>query len=436
MTVEPTLNSKGEWKEGWPVVVSAMGGMSLTPLALYTLGLFIEPLQREFGWSRAAISSGLTVNAVVAVTLAPFAGMLVDRMGPRRIGIFGVVFFCAAFALLASSTGSLAQWRLLWLLIGLGALALKPTVWLSAVTSRFHRARGMAVSMTMMGTSITAILAPLIAAPLMERFGWRAAYVVLAVLWGAIVLPLVLAFFYGLRDLIRIRNETAGPISPKYLEGATAREAFLSANFIKLTTACLMSYFAVVGLAVHLVPILTAAGIDRSRAAVLASVLGISAMAGRLFAGYWMDRHNPRIFGAIIFGMPAIASSILLGDNIGLFAALMAAIILGIASGTEFEVASILLSRTFGIRRFGLLMGTIVGLLALIGGISPWVFGYVYDHHSTYFPALLLVLPLSATAGLLIFWMKDQANRSSSWAGLARQDHIEPTLTNQTVGSK
>lgn len=400
---------RGEWKDGWRLALSSMAGMALTPLVLYTLGLFIQPLEKEFGWSRAFVSSGLTVNAIVAVTLAPFVGMLVDRIGPRRVGIVGVISFCVAFGLLSLNSGSKVQWWFQWLLIALGALALKPTVWLSAVTSRFEKSRGLAIALTMMGASITAIVAPRIAEPIIDGSGWRAAYVTLAVIWGAIVLPLVLAFFFGSHDLARLRGDAADRHDLPHREGVSAKEALRSPTYLKLTLASALSYFAVTGLTVHLVPIVTANGLDRLQAATLASFIGIGALCGRFLAGYWLDRYNPILFGGVVFAMPAVAAAILLGGQHGFATSVAAAAILGIASGTEFEVASFLLSRFFGLRNFGLLMGNIVGLLALIAGISPLFFGYIFDRYAGYEAALTVALILSALASILIFLLSHGA---------------------------
>ena len=79
-----------EWRSHWPVVLSGMIGMSFYAMLTYHFGLFIEPLQKEFGWDRASISLGLTIYTMSAVLLGPVIGALIDRIGSRKIGIIGL----------------------------------------------------------------------------------------------------------------------------------------------------------------------------------------------------------------------------------------------------------------------------------------------------------------------------------------------------------
>src|SRR5690606_25014446 len=104
-------------------------GLSFSSLAPASLGLFIEPLTQEYGWTRAQISLGITMYALFAVPFSPLAGALVDRWGSRRIAIPGLVLTSCAFATFSLANGSVAQWLGLWLLYSTVALAIKSTVW-------------------------------------------------------------------------------------------------------------------------------------------------------------------------------------------------------------------------------------------------------------------------------------------------------------------
>jgi MFS family permease len=72
--------------------------MGVASSTVYLLGVFMQPLEREFGWSRAEISSGMTIASVVSVFSAPLMGYVIDRVGARRIAILGVTLFCTAIA--------------------------------------------------------------------------------------------------------------------------------------------------------------------------------------------------------------------------------------------------------------------------------------------------------------------------------------------------
>ncbi|CAN5359493.1 hypothetical protein BH10PSE13_BH10PSE13_13120 [soil metagenome] len=85
----PTTIGSGlqEWKNGWTVVLAAAAGTSLGSLSTYPTGLFINPLEQEFGWSRAGISGAVTIFAAVGVVGATAAGYCLDRIGARRMAL-------------------------------------------------------------------------------------------------------------------------------------------------------------------------------------------------------------------------------------------------------------------------------------------------------------------------------------------------------------
>lgn len=413
MQAAVSLPARAEWKKGWATVLAAASGMSVTPLIVYTTGIFIEPLEQEFGWSRTAINSGLTVNAVIGVLLSPFAGALIDRHGPRRIALGGIILFGIFFALLATNSGSLVQWWGNWLLLAFACLMLKPTVWVAAVASRFEQARGMAVALTLSGSSISSIGAPLVTGTLLALYGWRTAFVGIAVLWCGVVFPLLFFLFYGATDLNRRRATTKNTQAPPQLEGTAAREAFRSANYIKLALACTFSYLAITGTIVNLMPMLVSEGVPRPEAVILLSIMGGAALAGRLLAGYWLDRHNPKLFGIIVFALPIGAFAMLVGSEVNFLAGVLVVILIGISSGAEYEIAAVLISRYFGLRQFGVLFGTVVGLLALVSGVGPALFGFIHDRFGTYELAQILALTTSSLASLVIMTLTAVPSRAT-----------------------
>lgn len=102
-----------EWKAHWPLVFSAMIGFSFFAVVTYTLGTFMEPLEKEFGWSRAEISLGLTIFGIVHVVGSPPVGTLLDKIGTRRVAIPAMIASGLAFSAFSLADGSLARW--VWL---------------------------------------------------------------------------------------------------------------------------------------------------------------------------------------------------------------------------------------------------------------------------------------------------------------------------------
>jgi MFS family permease len=105
-----------EWRLHWKVLPPCVAGVMMAGIHLFSLGVMIGPLEREFGWTRAEISTGPMIVSILALLVAPLAGLAVDRFGARRIGLFGMVFFCAMLGRLSTATANIHSWWHQWLL--------------------------------------------------------------------------------------------------------------------------------------------------------------------------------------------------------------------------------------------------------------------------------------------------------------------------------
>ncbi|RYD96559.1 MAG: MFS transporter, partial [Sphingomonadales bacterium] len=184
-----------EWKAHWGLVLACSFGWSLSTLVSHSIGLFMGPIGDELGWSRAQISSGMIIIALSTIVLSPLGGAMVDRWGSRRLAIPGITLT----AMVIASYGivqSVPMWLGLWSLYALVSIGVKLTVWTSAASNAFTAGRGLAVAATISGTAFTGVFAPPIANWLIDSFGWRHAYMLLAAGWGSIALLLAIVFLF------------------------------------------------------------------------------------------------------------------------------------------------------------------------------------------------------------------------------------------------
>jgi len=409
-----------EWREHWPVVLSSLFGVALLTVYVYSTGIMIKPLEEEFGWTRAQISSGPSIVAVIGCLAAPFMGAAIDRFGARRIAIPGIICLCATLALLSQATASIWSWWALWFLVALAHPFIKPTVWVAAVSSVFTAGRGFALAVALCGASVGSMVTPILTNYLIDGFGWRLAYVLTAAIWLIVVLPLVLLGFYGANDKRRVQASQGKKLAEASapLTGLAARESLLSTKFAKVATAASVIAMCSVAMTVNLVPIFSEDGIDRETGAWIAGVTGVSGIMGKLVGGMLIDRLNAGRVVGIMTAMPALSSLLLILFPGDILLSIAAVALLGFALGVEFDGVAYLTSRHFGLRNFGLIYGTIAGLVALTSGIGPVLANHAYDVTGSYLPLLWTVVPLSLLSGLLFlilgpypYWSKDQAPR-------------------------
>ena len=403
-----------EWRQRWPVVLAACAGMAVTTINTYSLGVFMQPLEQEFGWTRAQISTGHAIAAVATIVLAPFLGVAIDRFGPRRIGLFGVSMLCILTALLSRAGPDIASWNAIWAALALMTVFILPSIWTAAVASFFSAGRGLAFAVVLCGSGLSSIVTPMLAYELIENFGWRTAYVALAGIWAAVTLPLLLFFFTSKTDLARRHPQAAArsraPIDP-------LRSGLISPRFLQLAIATLLIASVVVTLAVSLVPVLSSNGLTRAEAAAAAALLGIASITGRLTSGYLLDRMEGRFLAAFAVSMPILACAILILAPGSVFAATAAVLIIGAAMGAELDFVAYLTSRYFKLENFGLLFGTLTGVTTFAAGFGPLALNIVYDNVQSYIPALWAAFPMCALSALLFFLLGPYPNGASAVPG-------------------
>lgn len=395
-----TTSARAEWRSFWFLPVAAALGYSTAVLHTYGIGPFIAPLQQEFGWSRAQLSIGITIAGLAGALFSVPIGLLVDRLGPRVVGLIGVILMTGAFALLSTATGDATNWLMLWSVIAFANLWLQATIWTSAVASRFETSRGLAFAVTLSGASIAATIFPILGTWLISNHGWRTAFLAMGGIWAAMVFPIMLLFFRGAHD--HKRKEQAAPVDRSTEPGMSVAEGLRTPAFYKLLVASGLFTFTALGIIVHFVPILTGAGTDPLAAASIASLVGIFSIVGRLGTGFLLDRFPAHWVGAAVFVLPIVACALLFLDGSNHLNQSIAAAIFGLTVGAEVDVIAYLVSRHFGLKNFGVFSGAMIGALALGVAFGPLGAGAAFDRYGSYEQFLQLTMVFMAVSSLAL----------------------------------
>lgn len=407
----PTAMS--EWRAGWPVVIAGAVGIGVTSMHFYSLGLMVQPLTAATRWSRAEITAGPAIVAVVNFFIAARIGRLVDRIGVRKVAIPGFVGYCLSIIALGAAGSAISSWFALWALVGLGYAFAGASLWALAVASRFDRSRGLALAVALCGTGLIGAATPVLGSVVLSRFGWQATYAILAGTALVAGLPLLLAFLHSARDLElrRTRVESA----PTELPGLTFAEALRNRRFWMLAAAAALIGAGIAALIVHFIPLGIQHGLAPASAARTAGLIGIAAIFGRLVTGTLMDHLPGRVVGGCLFLLPVVGC-ILLAIGAGRIELIIAAaLIIGFATGAEFDVLAVLVSRYLGLRSYGALYGQIAALFGLGVGFGPAIGGALFDSFGSYQPMLWFMGGIFVVPAALLFllgrypdWSRDR----------------------------
>ncbi|MBV1686463.1 MFS transporter [Novosphingobium sp. G106] len=400
-TTSKHMLSRQEWAQHWPLVAVSAIGISIISIHLYSLGVLIEPLQREFRWTRTEIMLGPAIASANGIFLAIVSGWLMDRLGPRRIALPGLAAFCLSMISFAAMDGELWKWYAVWILLSLSTIGLLPNVWCGAVATRFERSRAFAFAVTICGLGLGSAVIPGLTTELLAHFGWRGAYVGLGLIWAGLTLTLSFLFLRTPRDVDGIRR------APKQqgaaaLPGVAFREGVLSSAFFKLLAFGSFFSFSAVGVIMNLVPLLRDKGLSAEMAAAVAGSAGLMSIVGRLGTGLLLDRCKGAVVGGIVALMPVIPTLVLLLLPVNPPTAFLAAGLLGICLGAEVDMIAYLASRHFGLRSYGVLFGFLVSGTAAGTSLGPLAAAALRDSTGSYNAMLWLTLPCYAICSICL----------------------------------
>lgn len=394
------ITAREEWRRYWATVLAAMVGMSFYTVITYSLGTFIGPLEKEFGWSRTALSSGLTIFAAISMLGGPFVGMALDRFGTRRLAIVGMVLSGSAFAAFSLFDGSMMQWIALYVIYGVFALAIKSTVWSAGISSVFSRARSLALAVVLSGSAVGQTLAPVVANALISAFGWRQAYVWLGFGWAGLALVLLIPFYFDAHAR-KGRRPAGGASHMAALPGLSIPEAARDSRVIRIAAANLLMSVVGSGATVHLVRIVAEKGIAMNDAVDIAATAGIAGLVGKLGCGWLLDRIQGSVVPFGGFAIGALGHFLLIGLIAGTTPLLVGAMCLGFAAGAGLQISTYLISCYAGLRNFGAIFGTISSAMMAGTAVGPLLAGWIHDLTGSYDVLLMMAAPVVLLCALL-----------------------------------
>ena len=385
---------------GWWLVGVAAFLLTLMSLTVFQgLGTILVALERQFGWSRTALSGALSLARVEGAILGPVEGFLVDRVGTRKMVFIGYILMGLGFLWLGQVEtlwAFYASFMLITLGSGLGGwLAI-----IAMVNNWFTRQRTFAMASAMSGIHFGGLLVPLLALGI-EAFEFSGAATIIGVFLLIVVGPAAKAIRnhpedMGLQPDGDSENSSESVLTEDDEPDFTAAQALRTPAFWILTVMQVASSVAIVTLALHLVPKLTDMGMTLSGAGTVVLTYTIVALPSQFLSGYFADRLPKTLMIAIFLAIQGIALTIIaFADTILL--AYIFALLYGIGFGGRNPLTTAIRGEYFGRKAFATIMG-ISQFPMNIGMIgAPLFAGYMFDTTNSY------VIPFSVFAILTFF---------------------------------
>jgi MFS family permease len=379
-------------------VTSFVALFSIVGLALYGLPFYYDFMVRDFGWSRAQVTSGNALSKLLVGPLFGFmAGWVVDRFGPRRLMMAGVLMAGSALIGLAHMT-SLWMFYAFYLLNALGYVCGGPLPNQVLLSRWFDKSRGKAMGFAYLGIGIGGYLVLKLSPRLVDAFAWRGALQALGILIIALTLPLA----YFVRDE---PDDGAAKRTTRQQTVAPMGGIFRQPAFYLLALGSMCSIGAVGGTNQHLKLFLSLdLKFSQTAAASIASTVLACSIAGRLLMGWLADRIPRKHVMLLIYTL--IAGSIPLLFFAQSQAALYGfAVIFGLGLGGEYMIIPLMAAELFGVRVLGRLLGVILTADGVAEATFPMLVGYLRDTTGSYRTGFLLLIAVALAGTLAIAFL-------------------------------
>lgn len=377
------------------LITAFMALFAIVGFALYGLPFFYDFMTKEYGWSRAVVTSGNAVGKLVVAPLFGFlAGWLIDRYGPRSLMMTGA--FMTGTALIGLSfADSLPMFYSFYVLNALGYVFGGPLPSQVLISRWFDKNRGKAMGIAYLGIGTGGAVVPLLAAGLEKNLGWNMALMTIGVLVILIAFPM--AFF--IRDSKKNQQEKA-----KAETMVPIKTILRNPNFYLLAFGSMCSIGAVGGIAQHLKLYLRDLSFTQTEAAHVMSFVLLSSLAGRVLMGFLADLINRKYVMILIYMIVALAIPLLLmpefPGRIYIFA-----VIFGIGLGGDYMIIPLMAGDLFGVRALGRTMGIILVADGIAEALFPMLVGAFYDASKSYTTGFIVLIVLATLGAVIVSFL-------------------------------
>ena len=393
---------------GWVIVGVLLTSNLIALSSNSTFGLFVTPLEREFGWSRSQIAFAPTLGTLLGALLAPLIGFAVDRLGVRPLmvvaGLVGAIIY-----FLLGRLDALWQFYILFALLfavmvpGVGQMASNVSI-----TRWFVRRRGRAMGMVMMGASAGGMIFVPVQSFLIDGFGWRVAYSVMAVFPLLLTsLPVFLLLIDNPDHLGMAKHPELQPMPTGAESGPqtsevvwTFAEAARTRAFWQTLFGVMLGTVVVSGYFVHAVPHMENLGFSRGVAATTWATFFTVGTGAKFLWGFITEKTTVRWALVLLF----------LGEGLGLFLLLTAqsprdlfiyAAVTGFCHGPFLQLIAQVWGDYFGRGSIGRIYGAAQPAVVLSGSVGPFLGGYLFDLFGNYSLFLRLLMGMAWFAALV-----------------------------------
>jgi len=398
---------------GWKLVAIAVTTMTLIITPIFSgLGFFFVGLEREFGWTRGMLSIPFSLARMEGAILGPVEGYTVDRIGPRKTIMIGLLLLSIGF-LWFSWIPNFMHFILAFCVITAGGALGGFMPLMAAINNWFRRKRSTAMAFGMLGISFGGFLAPLLGVAI-DEFGWRMVTRSLGIIVALLIFPIGFSVRNRPEDYGQLPDGDVGIESEEYFESNSPEISISVKSALKFRGFWLVSFthgmsaVAPVTLGIHLIPALNDAGWSLSLAGSVLFAQAFSTAIFQLLGGYIGDRIRKEPAITVCCCLQAIGILVLaIGLSMESGAVVYPGIMIyGAGLGGRVPLLISIRGDYFGRDNYATIMGFSQIPMNLIMMGAPTAAGFLFDNFSSYTIPFVGLAFLNIIGGIIMLWSR------------------------------
>jgi MFS family permease len=414
---QTTLPEGRRFYYGWVIVGLAMLSMAYWFGLRTSFSVFFVALTDQFHWGRAEAAAALSIAMVAYMVMAPIVGILVDRIGPRRVMLPGIALTGLGL-LLCTQIETLTQFYLFYgVVAGIGIPCLSIAPFTIILSHWFERKRGTANGLASVGMGMSSLLFVPLFQYLISLWGWRSSFFIFSLLVLAIPLPLNAIFLkHRPEDIGLLPDGDSMDDMPKEaafhpvassLKKQGLKDLMKTGRFWSVILFPSLIVFGIYIVIVHHVRYLVDLGVGKMWAASLFAVMGAISGGFRFLWGWLSDRIGREItytLGGICFSL-GILPLLLFQYIPSPLLLYLFAFFFGAGWGSTAPIFMSISGDLYKGKNFGLIYGMVEGNIGVGAAVGTWVGGYIFDQTKNYLWAFILAILISFISVLLVWYI-------------------------------
>jgi len=414
---------------GWVIVGLAMLSLAYWFGLRTTFSVFFVALIDQFHWGRAEAAAALSIAMVAYMVMAPVVGILVDRIGPRKVMLPGIALTGLGL-LLCTQIETLTQFYVFYgVVAGIGIPCLSIAPFTVILAHWFERKRGTANGLASVGMGMSSPLFVPLFQYIISLWGWRSAFFIFSLLVFAIPLPLNAIFLKHRPEEIGLLpdgdsvddkpEEAQFHPSASSLKEQGVKDLMKTGRFWSVMLFPALIVFGIYIVIVHHVRYLVDLGVSKMWAASIFAAMGAISAGFRFFWGWFSDRIGREItytLGGICFSL-GILSLLVFQYIPSPFLLYLFAFFFGAGWGSTAPMFMSIAGDLYKGKNFGLIYGMVEGNIGIGAAVGTWVGGYIFDQTQNYFWAFVLAILISFISVFLVWYIAPRKFRPMKTSG-------------------